>query len=521
MARAAKDVFVVAMSTVGSRVLGLTRDVLLFSMLGTGALTSAFLLAFTLPNLFRRLLGEGALTSAVIPVFTEEHEHRGEEGFQRILNQTMTRLGLTLFALILLGSLVLTLLGYVPGLKERWIMGADLSIVLLSYMFFICIAAAFSAALNVRRHFAIPALSQVGLNLSMILSLLVPVWAGVASTIDRIGWLCVGVLFGGLLQAWLPVLVLRRKGWESHLTMARSEALSRIWQLFLPGIWAAAIFQINVVVSRLLAFYVDDQAVSILYIANRLIELPLGVFAIAVSTVLFPKLALYATRKDFVGFGRDWAISARVVLAITIPAAVGLMVLGGPILQFLFAWGAFDLKDVQATLIPLGLFALALPFYSLSGLTTRAFHSLQDMKTPVRIAAANFGVNLVLSLLLMLPYGMNGLAAANAFSGIIYCLWLFFALSRKESFSLPREGNVRAVITLFASAVVMGAFCLVLVRVVALWALPVKLNASILVMAGIPLSIMVYGVALWMLRFKDFAMLAQVVRSLLRRGRKA
>jgi len=520
MAKDAKDVFVVAMSTVGSRVMGLLRDVLLVSFLGAGAVTSAFLLAFTLPNLFRRLLGEGVLTSAVIPVFTDEFELKGAKGLHQTLNQTFTRLVAVLALLVLCGMSIFYGVHYLPGLSERWYTGAKLSILVFPYLFFICIAALFTAVLNVRRHFLIPALSQVWLNLSMILTMVLPPLFGVDDTVSRVYWLCVGVLLGGLLQALLPVLVLKKMNLTPRFSMERSEALTRIWLLFLPGVWGAAIFQINTVVSRLLAFSVDDQAVSILYLANRLIELPLGVFAIAVSTVLFPKLARYVTHSDYDGFGRDWLIGVRSVLTITVPAAVGLIVLGKPILQFLFAWGAFNQGDVNASFVPLSFFACAMPFYAASGLVIRAFYSFKDMKTPVRIASYNFLINLILSLCLMFPFGMNGLAAANAMSGIIYCCLLYLSLKQKLEFRLPEDGSFKALVTLSFSAVVMGGVGLLLLRLAPLMQLPLKLESTVLVVVGIPVCLVVYTLCLWILKFKDFEAVKAMVLGVIRKKKK-
>jgi putative peptidoglycan lipid II flippase len=520
MAKDAKDVFVVAMSTVGSRFMGLLRDVLLVSFLGTGAVTSAFLLAFTLPNLFRRLLGEGALTSAVIPVFTDDLEHGGSRGLRRSFNQSFTWLSIVLLFLVLLGMFVFFGIRYIPNLTERWYTGARLSIVVFPYMFFICLAALFTAVLNVKQHFAVPAMSQVWLNSSMILAMLLPSFWGIEDSLVRVYWLCGGVLFGGLLQALLPMVILKRMQLVPQVSFERSESLRRIWLLFLPGVWGAAIFQINTVVSRLLAFSVDDQAVSILYIANRLIELPLGVFAIAVSTVLFPKLARYVTRNDYDGFGRDWLIGAKSVLTITVPAAVGLIVLGQPILQFLFAWGAFNQSDVDATWIPLSFFALALPFYSVSGLIVRAFHSFKDMQTPVRIAGYNFLINLGLSLCLMYPFGMNGLAAANASSGIVYCLLLFMALRRKPEFCLPSEGSFKAVLTLVFAAFVMGGVGVLLMDLAPMLQLNLKLESTLLVVAGIPFCVAVYVICLWLLRFKDLETVKNMLLGVIQKKKK-
>ncbi len=213
MARTLENVTVVGMATAGSRLLGLLRDVIIFAMLGAGAVNSAFLVAFTLPNLFRRMLGEGALTSAVVPLLSEELERDKGEAF-RFLNQVLTRVGILLVILVALGTGLLFFLSGVGGLPGHWYLGIDLGIVLLPYMVVVCLAALLAAALNVLQRFTVAALSQVWLNLSMIIGL-----GGFGCLLgqtpeERVLYLCAGVLVGGMLQIIIPALALKREGWR-------------------------------------------------------------------------------------------------------------------------------------------------------------------------------------------------------------------------------------------------------------------------------------------------------------------
>jgi putative peptidoglycan lipid II flippase len=513
-----KRIAIVSLSTIGSRILGLLRDVLQFSLLGTGVLNSAFLLAFSFPNLFRRLLGEGALSSAVIPVMAEEHELNGNVGSFSVLNKVMTRLGLVLLGLILLICGVFWAMQFWPGLEDRWYYAFNLGIVLFPYILFVCVAALFAATLNVLHRFGLAALSQVWLNLSMIACLGGLGWFLGESEVDRVGFACLGIFVGGLAQILIPIWELKHCGWKPSFDLSPSPSMHKVMRLFAPGLMGAAIMQINMVVSRLLAFGISASAVSILYLANRLIELPLGVFATAVTTVLFPGLARSAARKDFVDFSRSYAEGNRIILAITVPAAVGLMILNEPILRLLFLWGKFTGADVAQTLMPLNLYSAAIPFYALATMSTRAFHALQDMKTPVRAALINFIINVVLSVSFMIPWGMNGLALANTLAVVFQSAFLaHLVIQRIPGNCWGQLVKPLGKILLAASIMGLSAYlgrmgCEALIS-------GVKLSALVAVSVVMPLAIVIYFTALDWLKFQDMQMLRKLIGRFVNRSR--
>lgn len=452
------NVSLVSAATMASRVLGLLRDILLFALLGVGAVNSAFILAFTLPNLFRRLLGEGALTSAFIPVLAEAVEREGREAGHALLNAVLVRLAVVLGMIVILGWVLLIPMHALDGLADRFHLGATFSAILLPYVVLICLAAMLGAALNVERRFLWPALSAVWLNLAMIGALAAGAFLPEGETQRRALWLCAGVLFGGGLQLVVPALDLARRGWRPSPRGERSPRLGRVFALLVPGLLGAAIFQINILVSRLLAFSLDDDASAILYLSARLVELPLGVFAIAVSTVLFPEMARLRARVDDGGLARTYGAGLRMVFLITVPAAVGLAVLAEPILHLLFAWGRFGGAEVAATQWPLVISACGIPFYAWMGLSVRGFHAFQDMKTPVRLGAFNLVVNLVLSLVLMGPFGVSGLALANVVSSGLHAVLLEISLRRRLKPMEPRR-RVHATILGAASAMGLMVWC--------------------------------------------------------------
>lgn len=416
MSKSLERIGIVSVATVLSRVLGFLRDILTFAVLGTSALNSAFLFAFTLPNLFRSLLGEGALTAALVPTLTEELEEGGKERAFALLSKVFSWLFVVTTLLVILCIGFFLVIPWVPGLPERWYVSSGLAIYLFPYLIFVCLAAVLAAALNVLGRFAIPALSAVWLNLAMIVFLggFGLLWAETPE--GRVVFLCLGVLAGGFLQLAAPFVALLREGWRPAADLQSSPRLKEVYVLMLPGLAGTAIFQVNVVVSRSLAFGVDEAGVAVLYLANRLMEFPLGIFTIAVATVIFPLLSRHAVRGDRLAFADAYRKGLRLILLITLPAAAGIFFLSEAILGLFFEWGAFGAEDTALTVPVLAIFALTLPFYSIATFATRGFHSVKNTSTPVRIAGVSFLVNLGFSLLLMGPLGMIGLALANLVS---------------------------------------------------------------------------------------------------------
>lgn len=414
--------------TLVSRILGLVRDVLIFASLGTGLLNSAFILAFTLPNLFRRLLGEGALATSSIPVLSERVAKAGRADAFHLLNGILVRLGAALLVIQLLVLPLFLLAQHIPGLAERWYVAADLSLLLFPYVLLICLSAMICGMLNVLMRFNLAASSQILLNCAMIGAMGLGLLVASDDAWTRALLLAGSVLVGGLLQFVVPAWGLRREGWQPSLRMAPHEGLSQLMRLFLPTLLGAAIFQINILVSRFLAFSLDDTATGLLYLASRLVELPLGVFAIAVTTVFFPELSRLSSEGRIEAFHQTFRKGLGFVMMITLPAAAGLIVLAAPILGSLFEWGLFDAGDVASAAPVLAAAAVGLPFFAWSNLLTRAWYARQSVKVPVRMSAVNLFVNVLLSLLLMRIWGAVGLALANAISSLLHCLVLQWLL---------------------------------------------------------------------------------------------
>ena len=294
MVKLAKRISLVSGFTVVSRLLGLVRDILFFSCFGISLIGDAFILAFTIPNLFRRMLGEGTLSSAFIPVYSDTNKELSKHHSDQILNQVVTRLILIL-GLIVVFICFFSWLAHRNGWHEetKWSDALFLNSIIFPYVIAICISAILVGALNVHGKFFAGAFSPVILNLCMMGCLFTfSVYFSEGGLFLAV-CLCVSVLVGGFFQLILPWFQLRKQlSWKWRFDLSGSPGLERIKGLFFVGVFGAAVGQINILVSRFLAYSLEDKgALSYLFLSARLIELPLGVFAVSISTVFFPQLS--------------------------------------------------------------------------------------------------------------------------------------------------------------------------------------------------------------------------------------
>jgi putative peptidoglycan lipid II flippase len=511
-----KNISVVATATVFSRVLGLVRDTLSAAIFGASLLNTAFLSAFRLPNLFRRLLGEGALTAAFLPNLQEELHANGRPGAFALLNKVASWLLLVTGALAALLMIVFSQSRRFPGHDEIWYVLADLSVILVPYVVFVCLAAAFSATLQVFQRFLEPALSPIWLNLAMIVTLGGAGLHFATTKLGEIHWLCAGVLIGGFLQMAVPAAALIwREGWRPRFDLGLSPRLREIALLMAPGLWGTAIYQVNTYVSSLLAVSINDSAGTWMFYANRLMELPIGVFAIAVSTVIYPLLSRHAVERNFTALAEDFRKGIRLILIINVPAAAGLALLSEPIVRLLFERHQFTAVDTQATAQLLAIYVLGLPFFSVVSLTVRAFYSVKNTKAPVRVATIDFVVNLGLSLILMRWLGAAGLVIASTVAIMTQTMLLQRALAGAlpgMSFAplVPAIGKILTA-TAAMSAMVWGGTLLI-----GRLSLAGKLGDLVAVTGLIPVGAAVYGGLLWLLKIEgreDFEVLLAKIRA--------
>jgi len=457
-----RSVSVVSASTMLSRVLGMARDMLQTHFLAS-AVFDAFDVAYTFPNLFRRLFGEGALSAAFIPVFKEELE-TGERGSAtRLANATFTLLAIVLGAIVMVCyAVALFLQKACPQYKQSDTL-FGLLYVMLPYLLFICLAALLGAILNSLHHFATPVLMPVLLNVCMIAALifLVPARPGVYG-------LAAAVLIAGMLQVLVQSFVLRRRGIQLAPCFAfRQPQIKKMMLLMLPVIAGLAVMQVNVMFDRLIAYILvpRDGANKVLYIGNRLMQLPLGVFGIAIATVVFPEMAGCAARGDDEGFLESLRHGLRLVCFACIPAGVGLIVVGKPIIQLLFEHGRFVADDTFRATRVLVLYSIGLWAFSAVHVVVRAFYSLQDMKTPVQIAVGIVLLNLGLNLLLVrTPLQESGLALATSICSAVNLLLLLRILAVRKG-GVAAGDVAKSAAKVLAACVPMALVCLFLLRI--------------------------------------------------------
>jgi len=512
VSKSLKNIGVVSALTMVSRVLGLGRDMLVTAVFGTSALASIFYTAFTLPNLFRRLLGEGALTAALVPTLQEELKARERQGAFELVNQVASWLLVVTGGIVALAMLALAQAGKLVSMAGSWgmevattqrlVASADYAILLFPYLVLVCLAAVLSAALQTLHRFVEPALSPIWLNLAMIGALSGAVYCGWAESPDgRMHWLCVGALGGGFLQMAVPAAALMREGWRPRFDLGRSGPLRQIVALMGPTVFGSAIYLINMAVSRFIGLSLNDSAVTVLNLATRLMELPIGVFAIAISTVVFPLIAKHAADRDDEKLAQSYRKGMRLILVINVPAAVGLAVLAEPLVRVLFQRGAFVASDTALMLPVLAVYALGLPFFSFVNLALKAFYARKDTVTPVRAALLSFVINIGLSLALMRPLGTVGLAVAGNVA-IVAQAW-FLQRQLAAGFEGLRFAHlVRDLMKIVGASLVMG-----LAVAGGWWSwshfLSESKTADVLGLAVlIALGVMLYGGLLWALRIE-------------------
>lgn len=450
---------VVGTATLLSRVFGFLRDMVVAGLFGAGLKTDAFFVAFRIPNLLRRLLAEGSLTVSFVPVFTDYLRKKGRDEALKLANVAFTALSLVLVAVSLLGVVLSPLIVAVmaPGfsrLPEQYELAVLLTRIMFPYLIFISLVALCMGILNSLRHFAAPALSPVVLNLSMIASALLlrdlfaePIFA-----------LAVGVMAGGVLQLAMQWPFLVRMGVRLRPVFAfRHEGLRRISALMLPAAFGAAIYQINIFIGTILASLLKEGSVSYLYYADRIVELPLGVFAIAVGTATLPSFSDQVALGRMAEFKRTIAFSLRLIFFITIPATVGLVMLRVPIVSVLFERGEFGTQATRLTAQALLYYAVGLWAFSSIRIVVSAFSSLQDTRSPMRAAIVALVVNAAASVVLMFPLQHGGIALATSLASAVNVSMLWVILRRRMGPIVDGEFYLSLGKTILASCVMAGA----------------------------------------------------------------
>ena len=445
-----------SLGTLASRVLGMVRDMATAALLGMsgGGVMDAFVIAFRIPNLFRRLFAEGALAASYLPVLTAELEKDRTRAWQ-LASVTMTWLGVLLVVLLVVCEGVCGLVwlawGDVPGMGLL----LGLTATLLPYTLFICLAAQAAATLHVLGHFTAPALAPVLLNVCW----LVGAWAvapHVAPDKHAQAYVLAGsVLVAGVLQLGLQWSVLGAMGFRFDYNWAAGrDALVQIVRAMGPMVIGLAVTQVNTLLDSLIAwglaaapdgperigwlggavaYPMQQGATAAIYYGERLYQFPMGIVGVAVATAIFPLLSRHAARGDHRRLGTDLTLGLRLVLFLGIPASVGLILLAEPLAKLLFERGQFRPEDTARTAGMIACYAAAVWAYCALPVIVRGYYAVGDRITPVRIGLAAVGLNLVLNLTLIWPLAERGLAVATAVAAGIQVVVLVVVFSRHKS----------------------------------------------------------------------------------------
>ncbi len=420
-------------ATMVSRVTGMLRDMIMSRLFGAGLGTDAFFAAFQIPNMLRRFFAEGALTAAFVPTFSETLHHEGEGAARDLANLCFTLLTIVVAMVTLIGILVspyiVTVMfpGFisVPGKFELTVL---LNRIMFPYLFFIALVALCMGILNTLRHFFVPAISTVFLNLAMIVS----AFAFRSYFEAPITALAVGVLLGGLIQFLMQLPVLWRYGYRIRFRYSLSDKRVRtIALLMVPATLGVGVYYLNITVGNILASLLPEGSVSYLYYAQRLFEFPQGIFTVSVAQAVLPTMSRQASAGDVPGMRDSINYGVRLTLFVTIPALVGLFVCATPLMALLFMGGAFTFSMAQHAAEALACYALGLSCVALVRVLAPAFYALKDTKTPVVTAFVAFVVNLAVSLWLMGPLKHAGLALASSVAAAVNMGLLFVLLHRK------------------------------------------------------------------------------------------
>jgi putative peptidoglycan lipid II flippase len=430
--------------TLISRVLGFVRDMILARVFGAGMETDAFFVAFKIPNFLRRLFAEGAFSQAFVPVLSEYKEKRDKESVRELVQRTAGTLGGVLFVVTLIGVLASPLLIYLfaPGFsgnEAQHELAAELLQLTFPYILFISLTALAGAVLNTYEHFAAPAFAPVFLNICLIGAAL---WLApmMDEPVMALAW---GVFASGIVQLLFQLPFLAKRGLLARPRWGwKDSGVRRILKLMGPAILGVSVVQINLLMDTIIASFLVAGSVSWLYFSDRLVEFPLGVFGIALATVVLPSLSKLHANEDKQAFSEsmDWAL--RCVLMLGMPAMLGLFLLAGPILATLFFYDAFDRQDLEMATLSLMAYSLGLVGFIMVKVLAPGFYARQDTKTPVKVAIKAMVANMVMNILFVVPMvwfdipgAHAGLALATALSAFINAGLLYYLLRQQQVYA--------------------------------------------------------------------------------------
>lgn len=493
-----KSSIVVSLMTLLSRILGMIRDIVVARYFGSNSAADAFFVAFRIPNFLRRLFAEGAFAQAFVPVLSEYRTKRSLEEVKLLVDRTMGALGLVLSGITAFGVVFAPyiMMVFAPGFYNdtyKMELAGELLRITFPYLMLISLTAFCSGILNSYGKFAVPAITPVFLNISMIAAtiFMTPYFK---EPVVALAW---GVFIAGVAQFLFQLPFLVKIKLLPRPRLKKDEGVKRILLLMLPALLSVSVSQINLLLDTILASFLREGSVSWLYYADRLSELPLGAFGIAIGTVILPSLSRQHAGDDPKAFSAtlDWAI--RMVLLVGVPAALALGLLAEPLIATLYNYGKMTTYAVEQSAMALQAYSLGVLTFMLIKVLAPGYFARQDLKTPVKIAIVCMIANMGLNLVLIWPLQHVGLALATSLSSVLNTILLLWGL-RKAGVYVPKVGWYLFIIRLLGACAVMAAFIYWLSAPSAEWFVwgwkKRVLEMSILVVAGIVVFFVALGV---------------------------
>ena len=523
----AKAAGLISAATLISRLLGLAREQIFAAFFGAGFAVDAFQVAFRIPNLLRDLFAEGAMSAAFVPTLTRVQEKDGREAAMRLANLVINFLVVVVSAICLLGivfaheivPLMAPGFGSIPGKLE---LTTQMTQIMTPFLLLVAVAAAVMGVLNTRRVFFVPAIAPTMLNLALIAAgfLIAPFCPRFG--LQPIVGMAFGVILGGLGQLFIQVPALVRQGyrWRPEISF-RDPGVVRIVTLMAPAAIGLAATQVNIFVNTLLASFLPQGSVSWLNYAYRLMQLPIGLFGVAIATVTLAEVARHAARKDMPELKRTLSFSLRFGLFLTLPATFLLIALAHPIVVLLYQHGRFGAGDSWQTAQALWAYAAGLSAFSAVRVMVPVYYALGMTRIPVTISFITIAVNVVLNLVLMGPLQHRGLALATSIASVLNFVLLFEMLRRKIG---PMGGRMllrSSVKITFAAALAAGAGYLAAHGLEHAIGIRSLLERVLVVAAGLTMATVIYIAAAITLRIEESAPLWALLRRLTRRERPA
>lgn len=506
--------------TLISRLFGFARDLVLAMTFGASASADAFFVAFRIPNIQRRILGEGAVSAAMIPVYSEYLNTQSEEETQRfasnLFNIQFAVLAVTSLAIVVFAPYLI--MAFAPGFIDepaKFELTVTLTRWMGPYLILVGMSAFCMGILNTHGVFALSSAAPILVNISMILGALI-----LSPHLDEpILGLAIGVLVGGVFQFLVQFPATLRKGLKlSTLFNWKHSGIIKVGKLLGPAILGFGVYEINLLVDTLLASLLAGGSVSYLYYANRLVQLPLGVFGVALGIAILPMLTGQAARKEIEELRKTLAFGIRVILFVTVPASVGLILLSFPIINTLWERGEFLRSTTDGTQLALIYYSVGLCAFAGTKVLVSAFYSFQDTKTPMKIGIYAMILNVTLAIILMGPLKHGGIALATSISAIFNAAALVF-LMRKKLGRMGGRAIVRSLIQLTVASTVMGLG----IYYANAWLFdpedPLIQRLSIL-LGEITLGVLIYTLVSWLMKNDELKFIHQFIREK-RAGRPA